>query len=162
MSESTEQPLSPEEARRLLTEAPEQGSGSGQPIGPRLKSAAMIETREVRWLWPNHIALGKFTVVAGDPGQQVSRREPRDGAAEPDRAGDHPQRGHADVELRGDRLEEREVQGGERKGVERDEREQPSDGECDRPGEGHVVGTPPFEDVDAELDHEEDTEDSEQ
>jgi len=36
--------------------------------GPELVNLAEIEPEPVQWLWPNRFALGKLTIVAGDPG----------------------------------------------------------------------------------------------
>jgi putative DNA primase/helicase len=47
--------------------------GNGQPhdkplVEPVLVNLASVEQKEVRWLWPGRIPLGKLTVVAGEPG----------------------------------------------------------------------------------------------
>lgn len=44
-------------------------SGSTQPqAGPELVNLAEIEPEPVQWLWPDRLALGKLTIIAGDPG----------------------------------------------------------------------------------------------
>lgn len=39
-----------------------------QTAAPVLVCLADVEPEEVRWLWPTRIALGKLTMIAGDPG----------------------------------------------------------------------------------------------
>jgi putative DNA primase/helicase len=39
-----------------------------QAITPILVSLADVQSRPVEWLWPGRIALGKVTLIAGDPG----------------------------------------------------------------------------------------------
>jgi putative DNA primase/helicase len=39
-----------------------------QPITPVLVCMADVKSRPVEWLWPGRIALGKLTLIAGDPG----------------------------------------------------------------------------------------------
>jgi len=38
------------------------------PRGPVLTCLADVEPREIKWLWPGRIALGKLTLLVGDPG----------------------------------------------------------------------------------------------
>lgn len=40
---------------------------SGVPV-PQVRCLADVAPRAVRWLWPGRIALGKLTLVCGDPG----------------------------------------------------------------------------------------------
>ena len=45
------------------------GDAAGAPTpGPVLVCLADVEPRDVEWLWPRRIALGKITMLAGDPG----------------------------------------------------------------------------------------------
>jgi hypothetical protein len=55
------------EARRLLEEA-EEVSPEDTATGPQLKATSEIQPRPVRWLWPDHIPLGKLTIIGGNPG----------------------------------------------------------------------------------------------
>lgn len=41
---------------------------SSAPEGPVLRRFADIEPKPIHWLWPDRLALGKLTVIAGDPG----------------------------------------------------------------------------------------------
>lgn len=41
---------------------------SNAPVRAELVSLADVEPEAVNWLWPQRIALGKLTVIAGDPG----------------------------------------------------------------------------------------------
>jgi len=34
----------------------------------QLQCAGDVQPRPINWLWPNRIALGKLTMIAGDPG----------------------------------------------------------------------------------------------
>lgn len=44
-------------------------AGAGQiRAGPILRRFSDIEPTDVQWLWPNRIALGKLTLICGDPG----------------------------------------------------------------------------------------------
>ena len=56
-----------DELRQVLKDAPVYE----QPVptdGPRLVTMADVEPEEVHWLWPGRLALGKFTLLIGDPG----------------------------------------------------------------------------------------------
>ena len=44
------------------------GKGSDKNGIPRLTRFSDIERRELEWLWPGRIPMGKLTVIAGDPG----------------------------------------------------------------------------------------------
>ena len=47
----------------------DRGSNDAAPlIGPVLTCLADVEPRDVEWLWPRRIAIGKITMLAGDPG----------------------------------------------------------------------------------------------
>jgi len=57
--------------------APEVSPGAGGdpkplrpalPLGPVVTMLSTIEAREVQWLWPGHVPLGKLTIVAGRAG----------------------------------------------------------------------------------------------
>ncbi len=43
-------------------------AASNAPVRAELVSLASVEPEAVNWLWPQRIAIGKLTVVAGDPG----------------------------------------------------------------------------------------------
>lgn len=42
----------------------------GEPAGPTLETVRVsdVQAEPVRWLWPNRFALGKVSLIAGDPG----------------------------------------------------------------------------------------------
>jgi KaiC/GvpD/RAD55 family RecA-like ATPase len=44
------------------------GSIDPEPVGLITESADAIEPREIQWLWPGRVALGKLLLIAGDPG----------------------------------------------------------------------------------------------
>lgn len=44
-----------------------QGAGAS-PMGPVMTCLADVKPRNVEWLWPKRIAIGKITMLAGDPG----------------------------------------------------------------------------------------------
>lgn len=59
----------PDSSQEAGSSASEPASREGAGLhGPCLISAADIQPEEVRWLWPDHIPLGKLTLIAGDPG----------------------------------------------------------------------------------------------
>jgi hypothetical protein len=47
--------------------ADEQSIEMGVPV-PQVRCLADVEPQPVRWLWPGRIALGKLTLICGDPG----------------------------------------------------------------------------------------------
>lgn len=57
---------------RIKPEAPVNGNGHRlselPPVSPVVVSAADIEPREVRWLWPGRIPLARLTLLVGVPG----------------------------------------------------------------------------------------------
>ena len=48
--------------------ATDQGSQDRGVLAPVLIRLAEVEPEPIRWLWPGRIALGKLTLLAGDPG----------------------------------------------------------------------------------------------
>ena len=42
------------------------------PTAPQIRPLAEVEERPISWLWPGHLALGRLTVVAGEPGAGAS------------------------------------------------------------------------------------------
>lgn len=48
--------------------APEDEPYTGPRIAPRLKRMSDVEPEQISWLWPGRIALGKLTMLSGDPG----------------------------------------------------------------------------------------------
>jgi len=42
------------------------------PTAPLIRPLAEVEERTISWLWPGHLALGRLTVVAGEPGAGAS------------------------------------------------------------------------------------------
>jgi putative DNA primase/helicase len=52
---------------------PPGGDGAELPLtSPGLVNLADVTPRDVRWLWPGRIPLGKLTLIAGEPGQGKS------------------------------------------------------------------------------------------
>ncbi len=52
----------------LIIETPSSAAGSATDSAPVLVCMADVQPEPVSWLWPGRIALGKLTLVAGDPG----------------------------------------------------------------------------------------------
>ena len=65
--------LDPEQVRDQRFE-PDEPTAEPQelPTAPQIRPLAEVEERPISWLWPGRVALGRLTVVAGEPGAGAS------------------------------------------------------------------------------------------
>ena len=60
------------ELYRIADETPEWKPAKGSEAGPILTCLADVQPREVSWLWPGRIPLGRLTLLVGRPGEGKS------------------------------------------------------------------------------------------
>ena len=61
-------PVKPPVGSATRRRSPARDGSDADSCGPVVVNLADVQPESVRWLWPGRFALGKLTLLAGDPG----------------------------------------------------------------------------------------------